>query len=133
MYLPPDITAKVREAIADLDESFDWGRLGRLNDAIPLLLTIGTMSFLRSDGVFLQYEGDPFPERLVREAADVDNIALAWGLGRYPWLSALFPPRPQTAVDCGTCHGTRCLGNTSYRNGYVPCVSCGARGWVMAG
>jgi hypothetical protein len=133
LHLPPHIAAKVREAVADLDESFDWGRLGRRNDAIPLLLTIGTMSFLRSDGIFLEFEGDPFPERLVRETADIDTVALAWGSERYPWLSELFPPRPPTAVDCGTCGGTRRLGNTSDRNGYVYCFPCGGRGWVLAG
>jgi hypothetical protein len=133
VHLPAPVAAKIREAIADLDESFDWGRLGKRNDAIPLLLTIGTMIFLRSDGVFLEYEGDPFPERLRRETADADTVALAWGCERYSWLSALFPLRPPSAVDCATCGGTRRLGNTSDRNGYIYCPTCAARGWVSAG
>jgi hypothetical protein len=78
MHLPAPIVAKVRAAIADLDDSFDWGCLGRRHDAIPLLLTIGTMILLRSDGTFLEYEGDPLPERLIRETRDIDTVALAW-------------------------------------------------------
>ena len=132
MQIPPPIAAKIREAVADLDETIDWGRLGRQHDAIPLLLTIGSMSFLCSDGVFLEYESDPFLERLIRETPDVDTVALAWGSERYPWLSALFPPRPHTAVDCATCRGTRRLGNTSDPHGYLYCFSCAARGWVLS-
>jgi hypothetical protein len=132
MLLPAPIAAKVRKAIAELDESFDWGRLGKRSSAIPLLLTIGTM-ILRSDGLFLVYEGDPLPERLIRESAEIDTVAIAYGSERYPWLSALFPPRPPTAVDCKTCGGKRRLGNLSDRNGYVYCPSCAALGWVSAG
>ena len=128
MELPPPVLAKVREAIADLDESFDWGRLGRQHDAIPLLLTIGTMIFLRSDGTFLEYEGDPFPERLIRETPEINALALAWGTERYPWLEVLLPARPAGAQDCATCVGTRRLG--AERTGYVFCPSCAGLGWV---
>jgi hypothetical protein len=131
--LPPPIVAKVRDAIAHLDESFDWGRLGRQHDAIPLLLTIGSMTFLRSDGTFLAFEGDPLPERLILESHDIDTVALAWGLGRYPWLSALFPLRPAGTQECATCAGTGILGEVSHRDSYMPCVSCSALGWVSAG
>ena len=133
MHLPPPILAKVREAIADLDDSFDWGRLGRHHDAIPLLLTIGKMIFLRSDGAFLEYEGDPLPERLIRETPDMDTVALAWGAERYPWLSALFPSRPADAPNCARCGGTGRLGNASHRGSYIYCPSCAALGWVLAG
>jgi hypothetical protein len=119
--LPAAILTRVRAAIADLDGSFDWGRLGRQHDAIPLLLTIGTMIFLRSDGAFLEYEGDPFPERLVRETTEVNPLALAWGVERYPWLEALIPPRPPNGRDCGTCGGKVRLGS---------CPSCAGLGWV---
>ena len=123
----------MRQAIAALDDSFDWGRLGQRHDAIPLLLTIGTMIFLRSDGVFLEYEGDPLPERLVRETPEIDTVALAWGAERYPWLSDLFPRRPVDARDCSTCGGARFLGTKSPRGSYVYCPSCAALGWVSAG
>src|SRR5437762_13796707 len=105
----------MRQAIADLDDSFDWGRLGRHHDATPPLLTIGTMIFLRSDGVFLEYEGDPLQERLVRETPEIDTIALAWAAERYPWLSGLFPARPADARDCSTCGGAKRLGSKSER------------------
>jgi hypothetical protein len=132
MDLPPAIVAKIREAVADLDETIDWGRLGRQHDAIPLLLTIGFMSFLRSDGVLLEYEGDPLPERLLRESAAIDTMALAWGAERYPWLSALFPARPPDATDCAKCGGARRWG-PNVRGHYIYCPACEARGWVPAG
>jgi hypothetical protein len=125
--LPAPILAKVRGAIADLDASYDWGRLGRQHDAIPLLLTIGTMIFLRVDGAFLEYEGDPFPERLIRETPEINTVALAWGAERYPWLALLFPTRPAGARDCATCVGQRRLGTDG---NYTYCPSCAALGWV---
>ena len=133
MQLPPATLAKIRDAIADLDESFDWGRLGRHHDAIPLLLTIGRMTFLRSDGVFLEYEGDPMPERLIRETPDIDTVSLAWGAERYPWLAALFPARPPDAANCAACGGTARLGVHSNPGSYIYCPSCAALGWVPAG
>jgi hypothetical protein len=90
-------------------------------------LTIGSMSFLRSDGTFLEYESDPFPERLIRETTEIDTVALAWGAERYPWLTALFPPRPAHARDCDKCAGTRRWGKD--RN-YIYCPACSALGWV---
>jgi hypothetical protein len=133
VHLPPPILAKVREAIADLDDSFDWGRLGRQLDAIPLVLTIGSMVFLRSDGTFLVYQGDPLPERLIRETDEADTLALAWGMERYSWLSALFPSRPVDARNCPACGGTGRLGRSSDRGSYNYCLSCDALGWVSAG
>ena len=130
MYLPPPILAKVREAIADLDEAFDWGRLGRQLDAIPLFMTIGSMVFLRSDGTFLAYEGDPLPERLIRES-EMDTLALAWGTERYSWLSVLFPSRPVDARDCPVCAGTGRMDSVTGNSIYCP--SCDALGWVSAG
>ena len=135
VHLPPAILVKVREAISDLDESVDWGRLGRQHDAIPLLLTIGTMSFLRTDGAFLEYEGDPLPERLIRETPDIDTLALAWGRERYPWLAALLPSRPAHAQDCATCDGSGRLvaqrvGAHADERPYIYCPFCAALGWV---
>ncbi|HTA17790.1 MAG TPA: hypothetical protein VK989_00775 [Polyangia bacterium] len=122
---------KVRAAVADLDESFDWGRLGRRHDAIPLLLTIGTMIFLRIDGTFLEYEGDPLPERLVRESPDIDAVALAWGIERYPWLSELLPSRPADSQECAACGG---IGRVGFKGShYIYCPACAALGWVSAG
>jgi hypothetical protein len=126
--LPPAIRAKVRDAISDLDDSFDWGRLGRQHEAIPLLLTIGSMIFLRSDGTFLEHEGDPFPERLTRESSEINTIALAWGTERYPWLAELLPPRPPDARDCSVCAGARRL--AVGESGHIYCASCAALGWV---
>jgi hypothetical protein len=133
VYLPPPILAKVREAIADLDDGFDWGRLGRQHDAIPLFLNIGSMVFLRSDGTFLVYEGYPLPERLIRQTSEVDSLALAWGTERYPWLSALFPSRPVDARKCTACGGTGRLDNSSHGGSCDYCLSCAALGWVSAG
>ena len=133
MHLPAPILAKVRSAIADLDEGFDWGRLGRQHDAIPLLLTIGTMIFLRSDGTFLTYESDPLPERLIRETPDIDTVALAWGSERYPWLSTLFPSRPGNSRECAPCSGTGRINTNPDHGSYIYCPSCAALGWVSAG
>jgi hypothetical protein len=59
------------------------------------------MVFLQYDGTFLVYQGDPLPERLIRETDEADTLALAWGTERYPWLSALFPSRPcRDAAGC---------------------------------
>ena len=131
VYLPPPILAKLREAIADLDDALDWGRLGRQHDAIPLVLNIGSMVFLRSDGTFLVYESYPLPERLIRETPEMDSLALVWGIERYPWLFALLPSRPVDARKCPACSGTGRLDSSS--SSYIYCLSCDALGWVSAG
>ena len=51
----------------------------------------------------------------------------------YPWLSALFPPRPVDARKCSACGGTGRLDSGSHPGSYIYCLSCAALGWVAAG
>jgi hypothetical protein len=130
--LPPEIATRVRVA---LDQ--EPGTLARAHGGILLFSTLGVTLVLRPDGVVLdlwpvEEPGDPTSDGQPRIASgSTELLGLVAGSKQYPWLSPLIPPRPQGALDCGSCQGRGTFPFEGMGGSAVTiyCSHCGAVGW----
>ena len=130
MKLTADLAARIEGSIKGLTPE----PLGHINHdgiryhALPLFGTIGEIWLLRPDGTLWRADSDsglalePLPEEL-------HTVAIAAGVGRFPWLGELLPMRPATALKCPDCGG---VGRIGPEEAWF-CRTCSALGWVSEG
>ncbi len=133
MNIPESIAELVEQAWQDLPSD----NPARAHHGIPLLLTLGAMLVLRSDGVILdlwpEYEpGWPTSDGKSRIVSSEEGwIGIVAGSEAYPWLADLIPLRPTGAIDCDKCEGRGRVPVTDWRGETVTmyCGDCSALGW----
>jgi hypothetical protein len=127
MRLPGHVKRLIEEAIAQLEPQ-PLGHInyeGRRHTALPLFGTLGEVWLLRPDGSLWRVDSEwgltlePLP-------TDLHTPAIIAGARLYPWLAAVLPQRPSTAVDCTECGGAGTVGPGSAWF----CRTCGGLGWV---
>ena len=124
------IGRRIQEYLASEDPAVDWVRAAvREHEFLPLY--VGWLSTLgiRPNGSWVRWdhEDDPTP---IKPLANLflQRMALCEGTKKYPELSVLLPPRPESAHTCEVCGGTG-----DVRGHPKMICQCGGIGWVIPG
>lgn len=95
---------------------------------LPLRADLGGFVGLRQDGELMTVTWD---EEGLEPTATSDKesrlAAVTSGARRYPELSFLIPPRPESAVGCKSCSGTGWIPKSEPE---IQCGRCWGLGWV---
>jgi histidine triad (HIT) family protein len=99
----------------------------KTNNALPVYADMGGILFLRPNGEILCLPDDGSS---LKPETDLSwcTIALVSAAEKYPELSFLLPPRPETAKDCSDCQGTGKI--KIHQIAYAGCSRCNTLGWV---
>jgi hypothetical protein len=130
MVLPSHIVERIASILATMETKgmhvdHEAARYG----GIALMGTIGATWLLRPDGTFWDVDDDF--GRPLTPLADKDHVsALAYGVKRYPWLAALLPERPASAVDCNACGARGWFPSPPGGIGEIQCLTCEGLGWL---
>lgn len=134
VQLSVDVAGQVREHLSRVREEWashalDVGAIAERVHLLPLLLDMGGFIGIDGDGRLFEVAWDePEVIRPVRRRRDQD-LALASGSQKYPFLAALLPQRPLGAKDCSTCGGSSVHPFAASAGAAVACA-CGGLGWI---
>ena len=130
----PEFQDVVDRLIADLKPSDCFGaeeyRLAQEFHALPLGLDLWSYGFLRPDGELISTEWEPDDIQRSRSIQDLIR-AIVVASGRYPQLTAFIPERPEDAIVCLACRGTKVWGIRIGTNKPARCVLCAGLGWMV--
>src|SRR5262249_31322959 len=119
------------EYLADDDPAREWAKAAvRKHRFLPLYLGWVAALGIRADATLVRwdYEADSDAVRALEDPY-WQRMALCQGAKKYPDLSALIPPRPESARDCdGACRGS---GNIAIAPHLI--CQCGGLGWIVPG
>lgn len=127
----PDLTAAIVRHIASYASDLDspYHQLAADHRVLGLYRGWGTDFGLTPDGSVQRFNAE-FPLNLNGHDVwyghpEMDATAIAFGSLRHPELRALFPLRPENAVDCESCDG---IGFLTLKGKSVICA-CHGVGW----
>ena len=105
---PPsaNLTAAIQRHIANYaaDSDSPYHELAKQHGVLGLYLGWGTDFGLTPSGSVRRFGNDfPITDDRWYAGPEMDATAVAFGALRHPELRALFPSRPQNAVDCDAC------------------------------
>jgi hypothetical protein len=105
-------------------------RLAQEYHALPLGFDLWSRVFLTSDGEIIWIGSEP--EEITR-ATDTQSLirVIVSSTGRYPEFAALISARPNDAVACPACNGTKMSGKDILNGKLGRCVICAGLGWVV--
>ncbi len=131
------ISTSLREALRSHRAMREWTwkqGVEETHDALLLDPGLGAAVYLTFDGRVL-IDGSDWDEQEIREA-DEDEAIRSLVIGARKTgitdLIDLVPKRPETAVECSLCLGSRwmSLGTVEKTNAEIVCSSCSGRGWI---
>jgi hypothetical protein len=130
----PEFQALVERLIGELRPSdcldAEEYRLAREFHALPLGMGLWAYDFLTPDGELISADFEMADiQRYCSTASFIRSVVSA--AGRYPQLKAFIPKRPEDAIVCPACQGTKLWGRLGGTNKPGPCVFCAGLGWTV--
>ncbi|WP_422929347.1 hypothetical protein [Singulisphaera sp. PoT] len=106
-------------------------------EVVMLQVFMGRASFLDVEGhVWYENFGEGDDPKILRDARDIASEIVRWsGAIGLPELIDMLPSRPETAVVCGICGGSRWFPASmmvSLEGKPLRCLRCYGLGWTLA-
>jgi hypothetical protein len=137
MSIPTEKLPVIATILADyLAQPFtptgDFRAVARERCAVPVFENWATITFLKTDGTFFDYETVDWPGARTPEHTDLwQRTVLAYGTRLHPRFAELLPERPAEANNCSVCEGRGWFTPRNTHASEMVCAACGGVGWEL--
>jgi hypothetical protein len=137
MIVPPEKRGVIAMILADYLErpfstSGDFRSIARAHHAVPAFENWTSITFLRTDGTFFNYDTEENPGQITPETNEIWQLsALSYAARKHPRFNELLPARPANARPCDSCGGAGWIAPSKATE--IVCGECGGLGWRTRG